>query len=408
MSQLSDYDFLDPDLQKCPYHFNQQLRSEAPVYLEPKTGYYLVSTYELIKEIKNNPTLFSNTFNANGGQRVLPEVEKILSCAWARPQTLHRTDPPVHTEHRKVIDRTFTLPRVKKMIPYIEGVVKSLMDTFPDNGELDFVKQYAIPLPCMILSDQLGVPREDALMFRVWSDALLDPVGMMCSEEREIECAQQTLDFQRYFVDQIEKRRKNPTDDILGDLCKHTANEVPLSVEQILNMLEQIVTGGNESTTGLVASALLLLIENPEQEALLRADFSLIPAFVEEALRLEPPVQSNSRIVMEDTVLGGVELKKGTQIILRYGSANRDEKRFLDSENLNVQREDGRGHVAFGYGIHTCPGAMLARQEAVSTFEELFRRYRAFELMCDKDDLTYHPTFFLRGLQSLPVKLIPA
>ncbi len=410
MPALEDYDFLDPELQKCPYAYNKQLREEAPVYLEPKTGYYLVSKYEDIRTVKRNPLLFSNRFNANAGQRALPEVEAIAKQGWPRPRTLHRTDPPVHTEHRAVIDRTFTLPRVTKMIPYIEGVVSSLMDEFPANGEIDFIKQYCIPLPCMILADQLGVSRDDALLFRLWSDALLDPVGLMIGEEREIECAQQTLEFQQYFAAQIEERQKHPKDDILSDLCARMDGEKSLSVAQVLNILEQIVTGGNESTAGLLGNGLLLLIENPEQHQLLRDDPSRIPIFVEEALRLECPVQSNSRIVTEDTELGGVSLPKGAQLILRYGSGNRDEDHFSNPEALDVTRDvqEARSHVSFGYGVHNCPGKALARQETISSFQELLKRYKGFELMCDKDELKYHPTFFLRGLQSMPVRLIPA
>ncbi|MFV0276576.1 MAG: cytochrome P450 [Parahaliea sp.] len=410
MSRLEEINFLDPALQKCPYAFNRQLREEAPVYLEPNTGYYLVSRYEDIKYVKRNPQLFSNQFNANSGQRLLPKVEEIAARGWERPRTLHRTDPPVHTDHRKVIDRTFSLPRVKKMVPYIEGVVSSLMDQFPASGELDFVKDYCIPLPCIILADQLGVPREDALMFRVWSDALLDPVGLMIDEEREIECAHQTLEFQQYFAQRIEERRVHPRDDILTDLSTRMEDETPLSIAQLLNMLEQIVTGGNESTAGLMGSALLLLIEKPDLVAQLRADPALIPAFVEEALRLECPVQSNSRIVTQETELGGITLPKGAQLILRYGSGNRDERQFSKPEEVDLARDgvEARSHVAFGFGAHNCPGKNLARQETISTFEELLRRYRGFELTCNKDDLKYHPTFFLRGLQSLPVRLIPA
>jgi cytochrome P450 len=141
---------------------------------------------------------------------------------------------------------------------------------------------------------------------------------------------------------------------------------------------------------------------------MLRDDPTKIPTFVEEALRLECPVQSNMRNVKEDTELAGVKIPEGAVIILRYGAANRDEKRFDDSENLHVDRKSARGHLAFGYGIHTCPGAMLARQEAVSTFQHLLAKYQRFELMVNPEELQYHPTFFLRGLKSLPVRFVEA
>jgi cytochrome P450 len=244
------------------------------------------------------------------------------------------------------------------------------------------------------------------LKLRLWSDGLLDPTGLMVTPEREIECAHLTLEFQRYFAAGIEERRRAPKDDILTALSQRLEGEDPFSVGEVLNMLEQIVTGGNETTTSLITSGLLKLIDNPAQEQILRADPSRIPTFVEEVLRLESPVQSNFRSVTEDTVLGGVAIPKGSTVLLRYGAANRDEATFQDAETLDVCRSDARRHVAFGFGVHHCPGSMLARQEAVSTFRELFRRYERFELTVDRDALHYHPTFFLRGLESLPVRLV--
>jgi len=404
-----DYRFLDPEVQKCPYPFYKLLREEAPIYREPETGYYIVTRHADILEAKSAPEIFSNNVPITKmGKHTPPEVKEIMAHAYPQPQTLHRTDPPEHTHYRKVIDRTFTLPRVREMIPYIEGVVRDLMDSFPANGEVDFVTQYAVPLPCMIIADQLGLPRKDALKLRLWSDGLLDPVGLMVSAEREIECAKLVLEYQNYFAERIAERQVEPQNDILTSLSQRLEGEAPYTLPEVLNMLEQIVTGGNESTAGLVASGLLMLIDNPEQQQALRRDPSRIPNFVEEALRLESPVQSNFRVVKEDAILGGVEIPKGSLIVLRYGAANRDEACFKDAEQLDINRTDARRHVAFGFGVHHCPGAMLARQEAISTFQELFRRFARFELTVPRDSLEYHPTFFLRGLEHLPVRLVAA
>ena len=407
MSKPEDFRFLDPEVQKCPYDFYKLLREEAPVYLEPETGYYIVTRHADILEAKSAPDLFSSNVPVTKlSKRTPPEALAIQAQQYPRPQTLHRTDPPEHTHYRKVIDRAFTLPRVREMVPYIEGVVRELFDGFPADGEVDFVTQYAVPLPCIIIADQLGVPREDALKLRLWSDGLLDPGGLMVTAEREIECARLVTEYQNYFAAKIAERPANPKDDMLTALSQRMEGETPYSLPEILNLLEQIVTGGNESTAALISSGLLLLIDNPDQEAALRRDPSRIPTFIEEALRLESPVQSNFRRVTRDTVLGGVTIPEGAFVVLRYGAANRDEACFAAAERLDVERKDARRHVAFGFGAHHCPGAMLARQEAISTFQELFRRYQRFELTVPRDALKYHPTFFLRGLEHLPVRLV--
>jgi cytochrome P450 len=406
MKSPSEYDFLDPNLQRCPYEVYHALREEAPVYLEPRTGYYLVSRYQDIMEVKKNTRVFSNNFMKAVGGRPPAEALEVYKQCRARPATLHRTDPPVHDRYRKLVGRTFTIGRVRQMAPYITSVVKDLMDRFPANGEVDWVTQYAIPLPCYIIADQLGVPREDALKLKVWSDALLDPVGLMVTKERIVECAHQTIEFQEYFARKIEERRKSPQNDILTDLSSRTEGEDPFSVEEVLNIIEQVMTGGNESTTSLIASGLLMLIRHPDQLQLLRNNPGQLTAFVEEVLRTESPVQSNFRLVTEDTELAGVALKKGAIVALRYGAANRDERTFDASDDFDLTRKNVNSHIAFGAGIHHCPGSQLARQEAFQTFTELLHRYESFELLADDGTLPYHPTFFLRGLRSLPVRLV--
>jgi cytochrome P450 len=402
-----EYSFLDPQLQRCPFEFYQSLREHAPVYREPATGYYLVSRYDDLLEVKRNPKLFSNDYaRVIATKRPPPEAIDLYRQGYRRPATLQRTDPPEHNRYRKLIGKTFTISRVKAMGPDILRVVTDLIDRFPDDGEIDFVSAFGVPLPCYIIADQIGVPREQALNLKLWSDALLDPVGLMVSREREIECARLSLDFQRYFAEQIADRRRAPRDDILSDLSSRIEGEDPFTVEEVLNMIEQIMTGGNESTTGLLGSAMLRLIRHPEQQQYLRDRPQAIENFVEEALRTETPVQSNFRRVTEDTELSGVRLPKDAVLVLRYGSANRDEQKFVDPETFDVCRRDASAHVSFGAGIHHCPGGMLAREETLIAFTELLRRIERFELLIPQDQVPYHPTFFLRGIRSLPLRVV--
>lgn len=408
LKRPEEFDFLDPALQKCPFEFYQSLREYAPVYREPKTGYWIVSRYDDILEVKRDTVRFSSDFaRAVSQKKPPPEAIAIYKSGLRRPATLQRTDPPRHQRYRKLIGKTFTISRVKALAPDISRVVGDLIDAFPADGRVDFAAQFGVPLPCYIIADQLGVPREQALMLKVWSDALLDPVGLMITPERELECAKLCVEFQRYFAAQIEDRRRSPRDDILSDLSSQIDGEDPFSVEEVVNMIEQIMTGGNESTTGLLGSAMLMLCRHQDQQDYLRAHPEQVENFIEEALRTETPVQSNFRVVTEDTTLAGTALPKGAVLVLRYASANRDERKFTDPETFDVCRRDVRAHISFGAGIHHCPGGMLAREEAKIAFTELLRRFERFELDCDESELRYHPTFFLRGLRSLPLRLAP-
>ncbi len=408
LKRPEEFDFLDPALQRCPFEFYQSLREHAPVYREPSTGYYIVSRYDDILEVKRNPTLYSNDYARFISQKKPPpEALAIYRQGLRRPATLQRSDPPAHGRYRKLIGKTFTISRVRALAPDISRVVNDLIDRFPAGGELDFVAAFGVPLPCYIIADQIGVPREQALLLKLWSDALLDPVGLMITPEREVECARLTLEFQRYFAAAIEDRRRAPRDDILSDLSSRIEGEDPFTVEEVVNMIEQIMTGGNESTTGLLGSAMLLLCRHPGQQRYLRENPDQVENFIEEALRTETPVQSNFRLVTADTQLAGVSLPKGAVLVLRYASANRDERKFSDPETFDVCRRDARAHISFGAGIHHCPGGMLAREETKLAFTELLRRFENFELAVDESQLRYHPTFFLRGLQSLPLRVTP-
>jgi cytochrome P450 len=409
LKRPEEFNFLDPELQRCPYEFYQSLREYAPVYRDPATGYYIVSRYDDIMEVKRNTTLYSSDFaRVVSMKKPPPEALAIYKTGLRRPSTLQRTDPPQHARYRKLIGKTFTAARVLLMRPDITRVVNDLIAAFPADGRVDFARAFGVPLPCYIIADQIGVPRQQALTLKSWSDALLDPVGLMITPEREVECARLTVEFQRYFASAIEERRREPRDDILTDLSSRIEGEDPFTIEEVVNMMEQIMTGGNESTTGLLGSAMLLLCRDQKQQQYLRENPEAVENFVEEALRTETPVQSNFRRVTAQTELAGVTLPPNAVLVLRYGSANRDERKFTDPETFDVCRRDVKQHISFGAGIHHCPGAMLAREETRVGFTELLRRFKRFELTVDESELMYNPTFFLRGLRSLPIRLTAA
>ena len=402
---LEQQSILDPELIRCPYPFYAQLHAEAPVHRDPATGMYLIANYRDAQTVIKDTATFSNDIAATVRRPHGPptEAERIFAEGFARPQCLQRNDPPRHGRFRRLVDRAFTAGRVRELAPYIDEVVTGLIEALPTGEPVDFVRAFAVPLPCIVIADQIGVPRADIPLLKTWTDALLDPVGLMVTPEREIECARQVVDFQRYFADKIAERRMHPRDDILSALVAQMDGDAALTTEEVLNLMEQLLTGGNETTTSTLSAGLLLLIQFPEEQAKLRADPGLIGNFVEELLRFETPVQGLFRQARAEVTIGGTTIPEGAIVMIRHGAINRDPVKFADPDRFDVTRDNAGAQLAFGAGVHFCPGAMLARRELASAFTQLLERFPAFVLADAAARIDYAQSFFLRGMKRLDV-----
>lgn len=403
-----DYSLLDPKVHGCPYDFFKAVRNQCPVYLHPDIDIYMISKYEDIRAIKRNPKDFTSniTFQERGKRPVHIEHDKILQkYGWDNVQTLQRTDPPEHTRWRQLIDRTFTASRVKGMIPYIDQMVNDLVDEWIDDGECDFVSQFAIPLPCKVIADQLGVDPNNFWKLKEWSDAMLEPGAPTASDERVIEGAHQVVEAQHHFYKVFEDRRKQPKGDIMSALVHaDMGDEPPLTMHELQNLMNQLVTGGNETTTSAISHALWNLLKHPDQMAKLRAHPELLRNFVEETLRFETPVLGLARKTTRDVEVSGTKIPKDSMVVLTYAAANRDEEKFDDGETFDVERKNAGAQIAFGMGAHFCPGAMLARQEILSTFTILLDRLEDIELARELPEHTHRPSVFLHQMRELPIR----
>lgn len=398
---------LDPAVLECPFPLFGRLREEAPIRFMPELKMFYVTRYKDIRTVKRNPQIFSNDIYALGGSRTGPQAAAEAyrrEHGWGRVSTLQRTDPPVHTLYRQLVDKAFTPRRVRTMVPYIEGVVNDLIDAFIDRGECDFVRDFAVPLPCTVIADQLGVPRSDVLKIKIWSDAMLGPGGHHMDESQALECARLVVEAQHYFAKVIENRRKQPQDDIISDLVHAEVDGRRLDMYELQDLLDQLITGGNETTTNAIGSGMMLLLKHPEQMQYLREHPEGIKNFVEEVLRVETPVLHLFRIVLEDTELGGVALPKGAMVALGYAAANRDEDVFPDGETFDVCRHKAGAHLSFGSGPHFCPGASLGRQELLSGFTQLLKRLDNIHPADPNETYPHVPHSFLRGLKSLEIR----
>lgn len=405
MSLLRKKSLGDPDIQEQPVEYHRALREE-PVFFDERLGFFICSTYKLMREVLRNTEVFSSV----GSQTIdsirppPPKVLEIRAASHPSVDTLVTNDPPSHTRIRAMVDEPFRPRSIDKLKRQIREIVNETINAFIDDGACDMVRQFAMPIPIKVIADMLGIPRSLAPKIKAWSDAAVEPLGMMVSDERLIECTILVKEFQDYIVAELERRKSDPKDDLLTHLVQvRDESGVGLTVPEMLSLTQQFMVAGNETTTNGIAAGVQLLIDNPGQLAILQGDRDRILTFVNEVLRLEAPAQGLFRVVLEDTELNGVAIPKGSRVMLRFAAANRDGQKYQRADELDVTRTNSGTHVGFGAGIHHCIGANLAREEMVHSFDILLARLTNLKYQPDANDFSHHPSMILRGLKHLNI-----
>ena len=404
---------MSPEVLECPYPYYERVREEAPVHQTP-LGFWAVSRYEDVLSVVRNPEMFSSLAQSNSFVTPPPpEVIEIAKQGYPRVNTLLSNDPPSHTQFRNLVNKAFLPKRVAQLEDSIRKIANDLIDAFINDGKVDLVEQFAVGVPLTVIADALGVDRADMPKFKKWSDDSVAPLSGMLTPERQIECAHSRIEFQKYMVDRVREREENLRDDLLSDLVQarfdsgERAGE-GMTMPEMLDVIAQLLVAGNETTTKLIAAATLMLVENPEQMAKVRADHSLIPNLVEEALRMEAPVQMLPRFTKDDVEVGGVVIPKGSVVMAMYGCANRDGGKYPNPDMFDIERDNARTQLAFGQGPHFCVGAALARSEARIAFELLLSRLNNIAL-ANVDTPTHRElSMTLRGLTNLHLTFTPA
>ncbi|MBW2422572.1 MAG: cytochrome P450, partial [Deltaproteobacteria bacterium] len=307
-------------------------------------------------------------------------------------------DPPDHTALRKLATKRFTPRQVKDVEPLIRAFVTERVERLREKGEGDIVQELFKPLPSLVVAHSLGVPQEDRGKFDGWTDAIV-----AASASGDILAAPDAVgDLFAYFTALIEKRRSNPADDMISTLVHADLNGEPVSMAKLLGMAFTMVTGGNDTTTGLLSVAAQLLTENRDQRALLLEDPSLMEGAIEEFLRLASPVQGLARMVMRDVQIQGRTIPEGRKVMLLYASGNQDEREFgPTAADCDITRSIRR-HLTFSYGAHHCIGAAIARLQATIALEVLLDRCPDFTV--DIDAAQFAGGAFVRRYQSMPFK----
>lgn len=408
---LSNINPFDPDVVESPWAFFQLLREQSPVYLLPNKAYYLVSRYEdVMQAVMDTETYSSNLVSvliSGEDQQDTPEVLNLSGGEGREAQAtdvLAIADPPQHTRQRRVANRAFTMRRVKSMEENIRALSHSLIDQF-EGSDVDWVKSFAIPLPMTIIIQLLGFPLEDMSKLKRWSDASVALLSGINTAEEMMEHGGKISEMIAYLAARYDEAYEQPGDNLLGDLIREAQiDSEEFGRDEIVSMLVQLLSAGNETTTSLIGSAMWLLLQDADLQQELRHSPDKIDRFIEEVLRLESPFHGHFRLVTRDTMLAGQALKKGDRLMLLWSSTGRDEDRFNDADKVSLDREKPKSHLAFGYGIHHCIGAELARAEARIAFEAILQRTSSLALSSG-NDFKHIPSLFIRSLKKLRVKL---
>jgi cytochrome P450 len=402
------WDPFDPAWVEDPYAVYAELRRSNPVHRSP-LGFWVFTRHADCLAVLRDRRSSSDGRNVDtetfrelravdltamqGADAVLGEMAPFLF-----------RDPPDHTRLRGLVQKAFTPRVVEGLRPRAEEICEQLLDAALQRGEADLVADYAYPLPVQIIVEMLGVPAEDHEQFRVWSDALargLDPDFLLppAAVQQRLGAI---LSFVQYFASLIEERRKRPGHDLLSRLIAAEEEGDVLTQGELLSTCILLLVAGHETTVNLISGGTLALLEHPDQLARFRDDPAVLRSGVEEMLRFVPPVQLTGRVALEDMEVAGARIEAGQFSMLLIGSANRDPDAFTDPDTFDVARADNN-HLGFGFGIHHCLGAPLARLEAQIALSALVGRARRIERASDR--LAYKENIVLRGLAALPVRL---
>lgn len=388
-----DYNPLAPEVMANPYPYYAELRNKAPVaWLEPLQC-WAVSRYVDVDFALRNPQLFpSSVFTA----QALGDLNPVPDTPWILDM-----NPPDHTRLRKLVNKAFTPRLIRALEPRVRQITQELVAALTSHSEGDLVASFSGPLPTIVIAEMLGVERARLHDFKRWSDDIVLATSRPRDEAVRARIRASGAQFRAYMEEMIARRRREPAEDLITALVRAEEERDMLSAAEILALAVLLLLAGNETTTNLIGNAVCTLLAHPAELAKVRTDPALIPATIEEVLRYESPVQVIFRQTACAVELEGGKLPAGATVFLLLGSANRDERKFPEPDRFDVSRNP-QDHLAFGYGIHLCLGAPLARLEGRVALEALLFDCPPFT--CTQQHLPRIASLIVRGVQTLPLR----
>jgi cytochrome P450 len=394
-----------PEGQADPYPLYARMHAEARVS-RTAFGPYVVSGYDECQAVLRDPRLgrgvgiedtSTGVFGDNGGRRG--------QFFEAGSHNMLLADPPDHTRLRRLVSRSFTASKVEQLRPAVHALVTDLLEDLAGGRPVEFMHDFALPLPMAVIGELVGVPAGDRADLQPLVRAAARGIEPMLADE-EVEASIAAIErLGAYFGQLLAERRRHPTDDLLSALGQARDNDDRLTDDEVLSTAILLFAAGFETTTNLLGNGLLALLRHPDQLAVWQADPGIAAMAVEELLRFDSPVQFNLRTALEPAELVGQPLARGDRIVVLQGAANRDPRRFENPDRLDLRRADNTP-LSFGWGIHHCIGAALARMEGEIAFNALLERFPTIDLGVAEPP--WRPGFTLRGLLELPLQLSPA
>ena len=394
---MQSFNPMDPEFLADPYPTYHRLRAEDPVHQSP-LGFWVLTRYDDVSAVLRDPRFIKEPLAALVAARFGAEVPRGVGLSM-----LDR-DPPDHTRLRGLVSKAFTPRVVDGLRSRIQQIVDELITRVQAAGSMDVIEEFAYPIPVNVICEMLGVPLADHERFKGWSLDIargLDSIWLPPDSEVPRRSAASRHAINDYFRGLIAQRRASPRGDLLSALIAAEEAGDKLNEEELLATCILLLIAGHETTVNLIGNGVLALLRNPGELKRLRETPGLITTAVEELLRYDGPVQRTARVASAEATIGGRTIAKGEMVMPFIGAADRDPSQFPDPDRLDLTRADNR-HIAFGWGIHFCLGAPLARVEGQIAIDALVRRLPRLELMTDAPE--YRQSLTLRGLKTLPVK----
>jgi cytochrome P450 len=386
------YDPYDVEINADPYPVYRRLREEAPLYRNDEFDFYALSRFADVEG-----GLVDRETYISGRGAILELIKAGIEMP---PGVLIFEDPPIHTLHRGLLSRVFTPKKMNALEPQIRDFCTRSLDPLVGAGGFDFVRDLGAQMPMRVIGMLLGIPDQDQEAIRDHSDA-----SLRTKPGKPMEVSEDGFATGEVFAEYIDWRSEHPSDDLMTQLLQAEFEDEAgttrrLTREEVLTYVNVVAGAGNETTTRLIGWAGNVLADHPDQRRDLVEDRSLIPNAIEELLRYEPPAPHVARYVSRDVEHYGQQVPEGSVMMFLVGAANRDDRRFHDGDRFDIRRDIGQ-HLTFGYGIHFCLGAALARLEGRIALEEVLQRFPEWDV--DRDNARLSPTSTVRGWESLPV-----
>jgi cytochrome P450 len=418
----------DPAVVQCPDPYYRALFADGAAAFEEGAIGWVVPGYNDLSAIGIDPGRFSSQFFGESGPTLTgispepfsEEVQKLLAEMPPLANALFNADPPTHTRQKALVLKALNANRVRRMEPLIHQIADELIDGFIDNGRCELIRDFAIWLPMTTVCTVLGADRKDMRQFKVWTDHIAMGLVEAMGNELRAEVLRSVIAFEQYMLERIEARRQQAQDDLLSDLVhaelasddealEGISERVPrrLTDAEIVTVVLQVLSAGNHTTTNLIANAMVQLIRHPQAMAEVRSDHSLIPNFLDEALRLEAPVRCTYRVTTDKVAVRGTDIPPGAMVSVAWGAAGHDPAMFDDPDRFDIHRANAKKHLSFGHGPHFCVGNQLARTQSRIAFEHLLDRLDDIKLVDDKP-LVREPTFAFMGYKEVPLTFTKA